>query len=186
MEEARAAQGKTMFFGLPYMFASLLAIVVAPICLILALVYWRRRRRRLKLLLIACFFTAAWISWTIEWARFGKIFHAAFSGVPARAEPLIAAIESYRADRGEYPKSLKELVPDYLEAIPHTGLAGYPEFEYRRARSDTPFKKYRIEINVSRGTLGFDEFYYLPDGDHPDYGYEGALEFFGDWAYFHE
>ena len=36
----------------------------------------------------------------------------------AASEPVIAALEKYRADKGSYPESLSELVPDYLSTAP--------------------------------------------------------------------
>ncbi|WP_459556061.1 hypothetical protein [Lacunimicrobium album] len=46
------------------------------------------------------------------------------------AEPLIAAIDQYVSKTGHSPGSLDELVPDYLAAIPGTGVARYPSFEF--------------------------------------------------------
>jgi hypothetical protein len=36
----------------------------------------------------------------------------------AASEPVIAALEQYRADKGSYPESLAELTPEYLTANP--------------------------------------------------------------------
>ena len=36
----------------------------------------------------------------------------------AVSQPVIAALESFKADRGSYPQSLTELVPDYLTIVP--------------------------------------------------------------------
>ena len=36
----------------------------------------------------------------------------------AQASPVLAALMSFHKDRGEYPVSLHELVPRYLEAVP--------------------------------------------------------------------
>lgn len=36
----------------------------------------------------------------------------------AASEPVIAALEAYKADHGTYPMDLIELVPDYLPAAP--------------------------------------------------------------------
>ena len=35
----------------------------------------------------------------------------------AASEPVIAALEQYRADHGAYPEKLMELVPDYLTEV---------------------------------------------------------------------
>lgn len=34
------------------------------------------------------------------------------------AEPIIVALEQYHEDKGEYPASLEDLIPDYLDEIP--------------------------------------------------------------------
>jgi hypothetical protein len=36
----------------------------------------------------------------------------------ALSEPVIAALEQYKADKGIYPESLTELVPDYISTVP--------------------------------------------------------------------
>ena len=36
----------------------------------------------------------------------------------AASEPVIAALEEYRAEHGVYPEKLAELVPDYLPVAP--------------------------------------------------------------------
>ncbi len=40
------------------------------------------------------------------------------TGAQARAEPVIRAIDAYRAAHGDYPRNLAELVPAYLPSIP--------------------------------------------------------------------
>lgn len=36
----------------------------------------------------------------------------------AALEPVIKALEQFRADKGAYPESLDELVPDYIASVP--------------------------------------------------------------------
>ncbi|WKZ42975.1 MAG: hypothetical protein QY302_12815 [Anaerolineales bacterium] len=36
----------------------------------------------------------------------------------AASEPVIAALEQFKADKGSYPESLAELVPEYISAVP--------------------------------------------------------------------
>ena len=38
----------------------------------------------------------------------------------AASEPVIAALEQYRADKGSYPQKLTELIPEYLPVNPLT------------------------------------------------------------------
>lgn len=46
-----------------------------------------------------------------------------------RGEQIVAALQRYHSEKGEYPKSLDVLVPDYLTSIP-VGSA-YTEWSYR-------------------------------------------------------
>ncbi len=52
-----------------------------------------------------------------------------------RSDPVIAALAEFHEDRGQYPDSLTELVPDYLRAdaleTPSAPQENYP-LEYRR------------------------------------------------------
>jgi hypothetical protein len=43
-------------------------------------------------------------------------------------QPVIEALEAYKADHESYPTSLRELIPDYLDEIPD-GTVIHPEFE---------------------------------------------------------
>jgi hypothetical protein len=47
------------------------------------------------------------------------------------AQPIITALEQFRAANGVYPKSLDDLVPVYLPAVPKTKMGFYgTRFEY--------------------------------------------------------
>ncbi|HHH44933.1 MAG TPA: hypothetical protein ENK49_12415 [Gammaproteobacteria bacterium] len=54
-------------------------------------------------------------------------FHEAAS----QAEPLVRAISAYTTEAGHPPAALAELVPQYLETLPATGLQECDRFEYR-------------------------------------------------------
>jgi hypothetical protein len=54
-----------------------------------------------------------------------------FQEAAIRAEPLIAAISAYTSASGHPPDSLADIVPQYLELQPGTGLPGCSNFEYR-------------------------------------------------------
>lgn len=54
-----------------------------------------------------------------------KLFTVDPPGVGEKAElgyavcdPIISALDQYKADKGEYPESLDELLPDYLSSVP--------------------------------------------------------------------
>jgi hypothetical protein len=52
-----------------------------------------------------------------------------------RGAAIIAALEAYRVDKGDYPKELKELVPHYLKRI-DPPPAGDRTWTYERRFAD--------------------------------------------------
>ncbi len=54
-----------------------------------------------------------------------------FQQAALRAEPLILAITAYTSDVGHSPSAFADIIPDYLEQVPATGLQGCKHFEYR-------------------------------------------------------
>lgn len=100
-----------------------------------------------------------------------------------QAEPLIAAIEQYNADHGEFPSSLDALVPNYLNEIPFTGMVGYTDFMYVRSDGETPYKGYEVFIPTSFG-WSFDRLVYWPPGSDMSKMYNfGSQDPVGDWVY---
>lgn len=55
----------------------------------------------------------------------------ATQSIPLRAQPLITAISAYEIKYKEPPASLQQLVPEFIAAIPRTGIPGFPSFDYR-------------------------------------------------------
>jgi hypothetical protein len=54
-----------------------------------------------------------------------------FQEATLRAEPLILAITTYTSAIGHPPTALADISPDFLEAVPATGLDECSSFEYR-------------------------------------------------------
>ena len=48
-----------------------------------------------------------------------------------RSMTVVAAIEQYARTTGKPPEALSDLVPTYLDHFPRTGMAAYPDYEYR-------------------------------------------------------
>ena len=153
--------------------------------LLLVLSFFRRFRssRPFAFFFILCgaaTVLAWWLAWGYRTAAFKELTH--------RAEPLVQAIETYRRDKGSYPESLEELAPHYIERIPGTGMAGYPQFFYeRRQGEEKAANRDSFELQVPCGQLmGFDVFVYWPEGNYPEYMYGGGVQEIGGWAYVHE
>jgi len=64
---------------------------------------------------------------TQEWQQRKGLFR----DVALRARPLVAAVESYNSAAGRPPGAVTDLVPQYLEKLPETGLQDCGGFEYR-------------------------------------------------------
>ena len=53
-----------------------------------------------------------------------------------RANQIVAAVERYRSDHGEYPECLTQLVPQYMEAIPPASYSFFGDFSYHKDRGE--------------------------------------------------
>lgn len=92
-------------------------------------------RSRALLSLLVLFIAAAGVVYLVipkrdaaqEWAMRKPRFQQA----AAHAEPVINAINAYASAVGHPPSTLAELIPEYLEKLPATGLEECASFEYR-------------------------------------------------------
>ena len=57
------------------------------------------------------------------------------SATEKRGEPIVAALEAYRAAHGEYPEKLNALIPQYMKEI-KPPLVGNHKWHYWRSRKD--------------------------------------------------
>lgn len=73
-----------------------------------------KRLKLLPVLLIAILLSACGNPATEEPPGVGEKAERGY----ALSEPVLAALEQYKADKGTYPESLAELVPEYISAVP--------------------------------------------------------------------
>ena len=121
--------------------------------------------------------------------RAGSVIRmSAFRDLAQRSAPLVEAIRRFEAHVGHAPRSLDDLVPEQLPAVPGTGMGAYPAYEYVLARDSWEYdgNDWILKVRASSGFLNWDEFLYFPSGEYPERGYGGSLESVGDWAYVHE
>lgn len=107
--------------------------------------------------------------------------------VVARSEPLVVAIHDFTAQRGRPPETLDELSPQYLAAVPMTGIGASPEFRYvlgEPAQYDG--NPWVLLVIPPCHPLGFDSLMYFPLHNYPALGYGGWIERVGTWGYVHE
>jgi hypothetical protein len=98
-------------------------------------------------------------------------------------------VKAYEQTHGKPPVSLDVLVPEYLPAIPNTGMGAYPEYRYTLVTESgqQDGNHWVISIFTPTGIVDFDEFFYYPLQNYPSHRWGGnPVERIGDWAYMHE
>jgi len=101
--------------------------------------------------------------------------------IPSKATPIVIALEKYREQEKSYPREIENLVPQYLEKLPATGIAGAPEFFYEEYPSKKDF--YELFVPIPEGLGGWDVFLYQPDENYDELKKSAYVEKFGDWAF---
>ena len=183
---AEALELPRMFFPLVWIF-----VAVAPYW-ILGLIYPRLSAFQLVAFgsLLAVLGVAVSVcGFRLEW----RIKRHRLAQVARKMEPVIEAIEKFKTGTGAYPVELWQLVPEYLEKLPPTGMAGYPTLSYMRRESwgisggrIIPTGGYQLSILTSSGILNWDRFFYWPNELYPEEGPGGWVETIGNWGYLHE
>lgn len=155
-----------------------LAAIVYLVCVPVLLGFERHRRRALRngalaLVFIACFLAG------LSWGH--RVRNRELEHLPPRAQQLVDAITAYEAKNGRPPDSLDELVPDYLDRLPNTGVGNHPNFYYFKASPES----HRGNTWVLHGpcpsvVMAFDSFVYYPRQNYEEFG----LSRIGNWGYF--
>jgi len=107
-------------------------------------------------------------------------------GVIQRAEPLIAALDQYHNEEGEYPDSLQDLVPKYLSEIPQAGLARCPEFHYWKPKKPVGDWKdvgYELDVDLGIRDIYFRRMFYWPSHRYPESKGYFIREPIDDWIF---
>ncbi len=169
-----------LFLAVPFL-AALLTLLVAPFLLTNP----QYRPVALRSLILAAILALA----TLGGARLGaRIRMTAFKDLALRSAPLVKAIRTYESKFGTPPQVLSALVPEYLPAIPGTGMAAYPNYEYQVGEQASQYEgnPWALVVLTPSGGINFDQFIYLPLQNYPATGYGGMVERIADWAYVHE
>ena len=170
-----------MIYLLPLM-AGILAIPVLIICLF----FQRTRQKASFFLLLSALFIPCCICGGILGLKTRMASMRAFA---QRSEPLIAAISDYERDHSTPPRTLDDLVPDYVLAVPSTGMMEYPEYRYHAgddAKEEFADNPWALYVFTPSAGINFDRMLYFPNQNYPERGYGGVLVRVGDWAYVHE
>ena len=180
--------GITLWFSVLTVFCMLIAVPASIFFFVQALYRWRRKGELLRgfSISVACLCLAA--LWFVS-VLAGEYFrHNAFVRASHVGDQVVQALAQYKLKTGHYPEELGALVPEYLSALPYTGMIGYPEFTYAKDRNDLEAKpgSYELRINCPSGGINFDRFIYWPSQQYPRKIQHKPAERIGNWAYVHE
>jgi hypothetical protein len=167
-------------------FLFLLALAVVPVSVIL-LIFRKTRKTALYGLSAGVIYlfiaiAAPLISDQVRMRGFYKLAE--------RSTVLVQAIHRFEKEKGAPPKTLQELVPEYLNLIPITGMGGYPTYEYKTGREAHQWTddSWLLYVNTPAGGINFDIFIYLPSRNYQkdNLRYDGCSKLIGEWAYIYE
>jgi hypothetical protein len=163
------------------MLAALAVLVISPF-----LLFFRRLRQ--SAVHSFCIAGVVTLGFCVSFNRDDFVRMPAFYRLAKRSVPLVQAIRAYEAQHGQPPPSLAALVPDFLSAVPNTGMGAYPDYKYYTGEEAARYdgNSWILVIPTSRGVLNWDSFMYFPLQNYPKTGYGGVLERIEDWAYVHE
>ncbi len=85
-----------------------------------------RFRTGLSLLVLAPWLFACWSAY---WRLNIDVCERSWPRIAERARPVTAAILAYEKRNGHAPEKLEQLIPEFLQAIPDTGVGCHPRFQ---------------------------------------------------------
>jgi len=164
---------------------AILSFGFSLVLLLISLLFrWEKRQAAILFVLSASYLLVAVPGFMAS----QSIYRWGFVNVALRGAPLVSAIRAYEAKYGHPPEGLNNLVPEFIDKIPGTGMSVSPEYEYRSGQAAAAYDENPWILSVRppfRG-VGFDQFFYFPGQNYPQQGYGGWLEPIRDWAYVHE
>ena len=161
---------------LPLLFLFVVAIVLLPAWIALALLNASARRVTARLVGI----TACVLILIVDAASPARqVRRLGFRRAAVRMAPLIEAIRRFEAETGRPPQALHELTPRYLANIRKFGVRGCYPLQYALAAGDAD-GRWQLQVQCPNGMLSLDAFFFQPTGDYQRWG---NVERIGAWAY---
>ena len=114
-----------------------------------------------------------------------ELYMDGFRQLAVRSRPLVETIKKYEREHGAPPPSLEALVPDYLPAVPGTGMGTCPKYDYDVHVGSPPRHGNTWTLTVWAPKF-FDHFIYYPNQNYIQPNSGEYLEPIEDWAYYHE
>ena len=136
-------------------------VLAVAMLVLAALVSRRSRLRRFR-------GTMAWFGLTLLLATMAgqmladNIRDDALNRLSRTATPLVQAIGAYEAHYGRAPETLEALIPDFLAALPATGIPAAPAWQYQAFAPDHSGGD-RWWLSAQVGLIG--EVAYYPESD---------------------
>lgn len=186
-ESGKSLAWNVSFFELPLgalLWVMRLLIVISP------LVAWSLLKppRKLAVWLLCTLYVVALLYFPYSLAPVDRGYRTRrFAAAAERGNVINDALSRYRRVNGDYPESLEDLVPEFLDEVPFTDLMAHPEFQYTKEVSwSVPEGQYELLVWCGRGIGNFDRFFYWPSETYPEEGLGGWIERIRNWAYVHE
>ena len=170
-------------FGLTLL-AAIISVLVVLVAMLL-LCFERTQRTAVCLLIVSLIYL---VTFSIC-PRIGqKVYMHGFVKLAERSKPLIESIKLYEKDHGQAPASMEDLVPDYLDEVPSTGIGDAESgYMYNRSGGEDVVinwgNPWQLVVDTPCFGLGWDMFIYVPKQNYPD---SVSYERIGDWVYLHE
>ena len=163
---------------------AMLAVIGILVCPFFLISQKRRRGALLGLVSSLAFTFGFFVGVNID----QRVRRDAFLKLAERSEPLIRTIHAYEAKHGVPPLTMQALDPEFLAAVPQTGMGAYPDYRYAVGEEAQRFSSnpWALYVLTPSGGISFDKFLYFPLQNYPEKGFGGWLERIGDWAYVHE
>ncbi len=167
-----------------YGLLTMAAVLAIPVLIICSLFQPLTRERTLRQLMVVIFL----ILGSAGGIYLGhKTRTSRMDAFAQRSRLLITAINDYDRDHSAPPKTLSDLVPGYLPAVPSTGMRAYPEYHYYNGQyAGKKYANNRWVLLVFTPGISFDTMLYFPNQEYPERGFGGTVKRIADWAYVHE
>lgn len=167
--------------NIAFLFAAIVAIPAAFVLLI----FQKYRKYSVRLLIAAVIYIPLTVGGLHT--AFG-VRRDGFIQLAQRSRPLVTAIRQFESKYGKPPDELSQLVPEFLGAVPKTGIGAYPNYEYFASPDKEIFRDnpWILKVDAQMGGLGWDQFLYFPKQNYPEAGYGGIIIRLEDWAYVNE
>jgi len=158
----------------------LLPMSLAVVCALIVATFLRRQRCVWYVLALVAILVLMWSYFAAYPTRRYPAWAATFHRLTVHSQPLIQAITAYQHDHhGTPPPTLAALVPEYLPAVPTTGITASPRYIYWVYNG-----VWSLQVDCPRVIFDFSHFAYMTPEYLKEWGRSRkAGEQIGNWVY---